>query len=135
LNWLIIAVITCDLINLGCAAQPPLIARSNNTIEGHATTYAPGMMAQVSHNRGLPIVECMVASPFHEIGDWIYVKSNKTGAILKCRVTDISMPKDQARHQRNRLFEFDFTSWKKLCGTHRIDEQPWRQCKIEVSDG
>lgn len=103
----------------------------------HATTYAPGLMAQASRNRGLPIVKCMVSSPFHSksVGKvWLWVKSRNTGVELLCRVTDTSEDVDIARHQRNRLFEFDFTSWKKLCGTKRINDQPWRQCKIEVSN-
>lgn len=103
----------------------------------HATTYAPGLMSQVSRNRGLPIVKCMVSSPFHSklVGTaWLWVKSKNTGVELYCRVTDTSGGANLLRHQRNKLFEFDFTSWKKLCGTKRINEQPWRQCRIDVSD-
>lgn len=79
----------------------------------------------------------MVASPFHSksVGKaWLWVESKNTGVKLYCRVTDTSEDVDIARHQKNKLFEFDFTSWKKLCGTHRIDEQPWWQCRIEVNE-
>jgi len=137
-QWLIVIVIVCDLVNLGCTTYPPLTAKGAATIDGYATTYSPDpsprSMEQVSRNRELPIVKCMVASPFHEIGDWIRVKSKNTGVMLRCRVTDVSAPEDEARHRKNKLFEFDFTSWKKLCGTTFVGEQPWRQCEIEARD-
>lgn len=101
----------------------------------HATTYDVDLMEQVSRNRELPIVNCMVSSPFHNksVGRaWLFVISRTTGKMRLCRVTDTSQQVDIRRHQRNRLFEFDFPSWRALCGTSYVGEQPWRQCVIDV---
>lgn len=101
----------------------------------HATTYSVGLMEQVSITRELPIVNCMVSSPFHSesVGKtWLLVVSRVTGKMRLCRVTDTSQSIDMRRHQRNQLFEFDFESWRVLCGADRVGEQPWRQCVIDV---
>lgn len=112
--------------------------------EAHATTYDYDLMEDVSINRGLPIVDCMVSSPFHpdSVGiTWLLVKSKITGVELLCRVTDTSQnvntsntsgKTDIERHREDKLFEFDTYSWMQLCNTRYVGEQSWYDCIIDV---
>lgn len=84
--------------------------------QGLALYYRPGMMERVSANRGMPVVDCMVSSPYEKLNTWLYVQGPK-GAKW-CRVTDVSHPKDRARHiQRGLVIEFDNRSARQVCGT------------------
>ena len=66
-----------------------------------APHYARGVMEQVSRNRDMPVVPCMVASPTIPIGEWVWVWGPNTHTLRHCRVTDTSMPADRARHIRH----------------------------------
>lgn len=95
---------------------------------GYAARYRAGLMQQVSRNRGLPIVRCMVASPYHPIGTWVTV-SSKYGS-RRCRVTDVPHPKDRkAIVKRGIVIELDHNSALHLCGS--IKEPP-RKCPVTV---
>ncbi len=79
-------------------------------------------MERVSRNRDLPIVGCMVSSPVYAVGAWVWVYGERTGALLHCRVTDVSHPRDKARHLRmGRIAELGWQNTKALCG--RTDER------------
>lgn len=87
---------------------------------GWAPHYSAGLMAQVARTRDLAPVSCMVSSPVHPIGSWVYVYGQHTGALLYCRVTDASHPKDRARHLRtHRVVELSFEVTEALCGSTR----------------
>lgn len=87
---------------------------------GYAPHYRPGLMAQVSRRRDMPVVACMVSSPVHPLGAWLWVYGERTGALLHCRVTDISHPRDRARHIRTRrVVELDWSVTTQLCGSTR----------------
>lgn len=97
---------------------------------GIAAHYNPGVMELVSRNRGLPIVACMIASPRHPIGRWVWVEGLNAGTRLRCRVTDTSAPQDRARHLRTRLFEIGWANTIPLCGSTRLSN---RECPVRVS--
>lgn len=100
---------------------------------GFAAHYNVGLMERVSDNRKLPRVGCMISNDHHPIGSWVIVVSHKYEHALLCRVTDVSAPRDRARHIRQRLIaELDFPSAKILCNIHRVGEQPWRMCPVDV---
>jgi len=98
--------------------------------DGIAAHYAPGLMEQVSLNRGMPIVGCMIASPRHDIGQWVVVEGRNTGRRLRCRVTDTSHPWDKARHLRTRLFELGYANTMDLCGSARLRND---ECRVKVT--
>ena len=81
-----------------------------------AVRYAPGVMERVSRNRKLPIVDCMLAHPTLPLGQWVWIEGQTTGAGRRCRVTDVSHPRDKARHIRTKRIELDYTSSAALCG-------------------
>lgn len=80
-----------------------------------AVRYAPGVFEQVARNRGMAVERCMVASPVHSLGAWLYVEG-RTGARLRCKVLDTSKPQDRPRHIRMRTIELDPKSGAILCG-------------------
>jgi len=87
---------------------------------GFAPHYAPNLMTQVAHNRGMSPVACMVSSPVWPLGTRLWVYGEKTGALLDCTVTDVSHPRDKARHIRTRrVVELSFEVTKALCGSTR----------------
>jgi hypothetical protein len=96
---------------------------------GLALYYRPGLMERVSQNRGMPVVSCMVSSPYEKLGTWLEVKGPK--GTKTCRVTDVSHPKDRARHiQRGLVVELDNRSARQVCGTY--DNIPLN-CKVRVT--
>ena|SRR5690349_596062 len=102
-----------------------------NTYAGYSRWYRPGLMKVVSLNRGLEPVSCMVASPYERIGTWLKIE-NKKGDYRWCRVTDISHPKDRARHIRlNIVAEFDYNSARVLCGLNK--EKKPNNCRVRVT--
>ena len=114
---------------------PAAIRADGHSRTGFAAHYRPGLMERVSRARGLEIVACMVASPYHRIGAWLTVHSPKRKQTLHCRVTDV--PK--ARHRpalirRGIVVELDFDSAKILCGIRRPREAPPRACRVVVTD-
>jgi hypothetical protein len=86
--------------------------------EGWAPHYSIGLMTQVARARDMAPVGCMVSSPVHPIGTWVYVYGTRTGVLLYCRVTDASHPKDRARHLRtHRVVELSYEVTEALCGS------------------
>lgn len=99
---------------------------------GYAPRYAPGVMEQVSRNRDMPIVECMVSSPRYPIGTELIVIGLNTQAIEHCRVTDASHPRDQVRHLRTRReVELGYEEARRLCGEQAMQARP-EQCPVIV---
>ena len=97
---------------------------------GYAPHYAPGLMSKVAHNRDMPQAACMVSSPTLPIGSWVWVYGQRTGALLRCRVTDVSHPRDRARHLRTRrLVELDYAVTRALCGA---TDEPSAACKVII---
>jgi hypothetical protein len=112
----------------------PSPVEAKRSYSGYAAHYRPGLMAKVSRNRGLPVVSCMVASPFHRVGTWLTVTSRKNGRSLRCRVTDVPHPRDRARIvRRGIVVEVDFTSAKALFGIRRVGQLAPRDCKVIIS--
>ena len=89
-------------------------------------------MEQVSRNRDLPIVSCMVSSPYYDIGEWVYVYGVNTGALRWCRVTDVSRPEHRQRHRRiGWIAELGFNEALSLCGKAHINDPP-KRCPVIV---
>lgn len=101
---------------------------------GYAAHYSPGLMLRVAHRRGIePDTDCMVSSPWYNLGDIIYVKSNLNDTVMKCTQVDVSAPKDIERHKaRNLVVELDFTSAKTICEITRVSERPYRECPVTI---
>ncbi len=93
-----------------------------------AAHYSKGLMDRVAVRRGLPVTDCMLASPLHPIGAWVEVWGLNTNERQMCQVVDTSQPRDRARHIRTRLVELRWESAALLCGntTLRNDECPVR---------
>ena len=101
-------------------------------MSGYAPRYAPGVMERVARNRDLPAVECMVSSPYYEVGTWVWVWGKNTYSLHYCRVTDISAPKDRDRHIRTkRIIEVGYSEAIKICGIEYINDRP-EKCPITV---
>lgn len=100
--------------------------------EGYAPHYAKGVMERVARNRDMPIVDCMVSSPVYPIGTWVWVAGLNTGAVEHCRITDVSAPKDKARHIRTKRWaELGYQEAIRFCGARHINHRP-EQCPILV---
>jgi hypothetical protein len=100
--------------------------------EGVAPYYSPGVMERVSRHRDLPLVDCMVSSPRYPIGTWVYVYGANTDILLWCRVTDVSHPRDRARHLKtHREVELGYTEAVRLCGRKAMRDRPER-CPVVV---
>lgn len=105
---------------------PPVVAAHPQ--RGYAAYYRPGLMERVSRNRGLPLVGCMIASPYERIGTWLTVRSAK--GVRRCRVTDVPQPRDRsAILRRGIVVELDYASNRALCPRN----EPPRRCAVEVS--
>ncbi len=86
--------------------------------EGYAPHYAPRLMARVAHNRGLAPVPCMVSRPTGPLGGWVWVYGVNTHAIRRCKIVDVSHPRDLARHIRlKRVTELSYEVTRALCGS------------------
>lgn len=109
-----------------------VIIFSRPDYSGYASHYNIGLMEKVSRNRNMQIVECMVSSPYYEIGDWLLITSSHY--IQICRKTDTSHPNDKARHiKTRRIIELDFNSAKKLCNISRVGQEKPEKCPIKVT--
>lgn len=98
---------------------------------GFAAHYRPGVMEAVSRARGLPLVDCMIASGQEPIGRWLTVSS--TRARRRCRVTDVCRPRDCTTIKRRRIVvELDFRSAQALCGIATFGQAPPSACPVEV---
>lgn len=99
---------------------------------GYAAHYRPNLMEQVSRNRGLPIVDCMVAAE-GRIGRWLEVRSLLNGNVESCRITDVCAPRDCGRLRKaGILVEFGWTAAKRFCNLSYYGEKPPRACPVEV---
>ena len=99
---------------------------------GFAPRYSPGLMERVSRTRDLPPVACMVSSPVYAVGTWVWVWGQNTATVLYCRVTDVSHPRDVARHLRTkRVVELGYDEALALCGEAHINDRP-EQCPVVV---
>lgn len=109
---------------------------------GHAPYYSKGVMELVAYNRDMPIVSCMVSSPRYPLGTWVWVWGSNTGALLLCRVTDVSADTDTSgrgrresdRQRHLRLgweAELGNTEARRLCGVKAMRDPP-RGCPITV---
>ena len=115
------------LLPLGDGAQ-------RRTQTGSAAHYRPNLMEQVSRNRGLPVVDCMVAvTSDHRIGAWVTVTSHVTGYAERCRITDVCAPRDCGRIARRGIVaEIGWTAARRLCRVSRYGEQPPSRCPVTV---
>lgn len=60
----------------------------------------------------------MVSRPRGPIGGWVWVYGEKTGALLRCKIVDVSHPRDLARHERmRRVVEISHENARALCGS------------------
>lgn len=109
------------------------VALCHGTVmEGYAPRYSPGVMERVSRNRDMPLVGCMVSSPYYPIGTWVIVYGVNTDRAIRCRVTDVSAPKDRDRHIRTkRIAELGYTEAERLCGPDHMDDPP-TSCPVIV---
>jgi hypothetical protein len=88
--------------------------------EGYAPHYSKNLMAQVARNRDIVPSACMVSRPRGPIGGWVWVYGVRTGALLHCKIVDVSAPVDLARHERTgRIAEISYEVAAELCGSTR----------------
>jgi hypothetical protein len=97
-----------------------------------AAHYAPGVMERVAELRGMPLVDCMLSSPWHELGEWVRVESMVNDEVAICRATDVSAPEDHARHLKRKLVELDWPTAKRLCELSRLGEKPPDECPVLI---
>ena len=101
-------------------------------MSGYAPRYAPGVMERVSRVRDLPPVECMVSSPYYTVGTMVWVWGKNTHALERCRVTDVSHPRDRERHIRTkRIIEVGYQEALRICGAEHMRDRP-EQCPVTV---
>lgn len=98
----------------------------------YAAHYRPGLMEQVARRRNMTLVDCMISSPWHPLNTWMRIESNVNGEIAYCRTTDVSAPRDRARHKRRQLIELDWQTAKRLCAISRVAERPPRACPVKI---
>ena len=100
--------------------------------QGYGPRYSPGVMERVARVRDMPPADCMVSSPVYPIGTWVWVVGLNTGAVERCRVTDVSADKDRARHLRTkRVAELGYQEARRFCGAQHMRDRP-EQCPIIV---
>lgn len=113
---------------------PRAVAARPEEHRGFAAHYRPGLMERVARRRGLPKTECMIASPFYELGSWVQVRSEKYDQVLRCRVTDVPQPRHRALlKKRTIVVELDFASAKTLCNIKRVGQEPPRACPVVLT--
>jgi len=98
----------------------------------YAAHYRPGLMEQVAQRRNMPLVDCMISSPWHPLNTWMRIESNVNGEFAYCRTTDVSAPRDQARHKRRQLIELDWRTAQRLCAISRVAERSPRACPVHI---
>lgn len=106
--------------------------------------YAPGLMAQVARNRGIPPQSCMVAYTHATDADmgvtWLEVEGRETGVRRRCLVTDLPRPgRDKANLiRRGVIVELDAESGRIVCGASwsgKASECPVRVRVVSVVVG
>lgn len=100
--------------------------------DGYAVHYSPGVMERVAQYRDLPQEDCMVSTPYTDnIGSWVIVESPY--ATLQCQITDVSHPRDKARHIRTgTAAELSFEAAKRLCHITRVAEKSKYECPVKI---
>jgi len=77
-------------------------------------------MSKVARNRDMPPESCMVSRPRGPLGGWVWVYGVNTQALLRCKIVDVSAPRDLARHIRTgRIAELAHEVTDRLCGSTR----------------
>lgn len=100
---------------------------------GYAAHYRPELMQEVSYNRSMPVVDCMIASPYESLGTWLIVRSRYNGAWSWCRVTDIAHPDDrQTIIDRGIVAELSFEQAQRMCGIEYYAQEPPSACPVDV---
>lgn len=104
---------------------------------GYAARYRPGLMHEVARNRGMTPASCMVAATHEQLGAWLTVRGQRTGAVLTCLVVDVPAARDRAAIIRKGIVvELDHASAGIICGSTR---EPPSMCPVTVqrssSDG
>lgn len=106
------------------------------TYDGYAAHYRDGLMEQVAANRGMPVVDCMIATPYADLGTWVTVESLLTGVVQACRVTDIPHPHDrQSIIERGIVVEFGFANIDEMCNLSYAGQEPPRACPVRLVIG
>jgi hypothetical protein len=97
-----------------------------------AVRYNPNVMERVAHVRRMEVVPCMAAHPTYPLGTWLLIEGVDTGIREACRVTDVSHPRDRARHIRTRRIELSYAASLRIC------KRGWsgaaRDCKVLVRE-
>lgn len=72
----------------------------------------------------------MVSRPRGPIGGWVWVYGGNTGNLLRCKIVDISHPKDLARHIKlKRVVEIAHENARDLCGTTKGNV---KECPVTI---
>ena len=126
LGWILGALYTGNWIPFTHGQEPVVI-------EGYAAHYRPDVMEQVSANRNMPIVDCMIATAYADLGDWVIVTSHVTGATLTCRVTDIPQDYDrQSIIERGIVVEFGWANTPMMCNLSHYGQEPPSACPVSL---
>jgi hypothetical protein len=128
-RWLAVAV----AIMIAPELAAPAFARPTLR-EAIAAHYAPGVMERVARVREMPPVECMISSPWHDLGEWVRIESLVNDEVAVCRTTDVSAPEDHERHLRRRLVELDWPTAQRLCDLSAVGQKSPRECPVLLED-
>lgn len=80
----------------------------------------------------MPIADCMISSPVLPLGTKVTVYGENTRRALECVVTDVSAPKDKARHLRTkRVIELGYASAEAICGKEHMRDPPTK-CPVTI---
>jgi hypothetical protein len=110
------------------SAEPPVVPATAQA--GYAPHYTKRLMTRVAERRKLAPAACMVSRPYGPIGAWVWVHGDRTGNTLKCRVVDVSHPRDLKRHKRTgRIVELSWEVIQALCGTTKGSP---KSCPVRV---
>lgn len=128
------------LLSLIWPTSPPVPRPLDSTQlqQGFAAHYRQNLMQQVSHNRGMPVVACMIAVPDPgHLGEWVTVWSQTTGAVEQCRITDYAHPDDRASIERRGIItEFNLEAARRMCiGVVNYGDESPRMCPILIDWG
>ena len=118
---------------VGLAAQAALVGALIVGETGYAVRYAPGVMANVAHNRNIEPRACMVAYTRAVDADmgrlWLWVEGPAGAA--ECLVVDLPEDVDRAALvRRGILVELDYQSGTRVCGVRWTGNA--RECPVRV---
>lgn len=109
------------------------LTTSNNVRRGYAAHYGVGRMERAAQLHGLSATKCMVASSWYPLGTWLDVKSHVTERTLRCRVSDVTHPRDVREvRRRNIVIEFGAANIKAMCNLDFVAQEPPRKCPVTV---